>query len=139
LVSHYLLDITAAAHKAQHERPFTIGYDIYPLELVSDVLEWVPLAIPFGIAFYLSLRLIAYLNARRPDPQPSGTSISPYETLGLEEGAGREEVENAWAQLSRKNHPDVVAHLDPVIQQMVKERFQTLGEAYQELTSEMRT
>ena len=90
MVFRYLLDITAAAQKATDERPLDIGGGVNPLEYVRFALEGMMTVLPFAIFFYLSLRLINYLNASRPDPQPSGTPISPYAALGLAEGAGRD-------------------------------------------------
>ena len=50
-----------------------------------------------------------------------------YKTLGVERGAGEEEVKKAYRKLARKYHPDVSK------EQNAKEKFQEVSEAYETL------
>jgi len=50
-----------------------------------------------------------------------------YKTLGVERGAGDEEIKKAYRKLARKYHPDVSKEAN------AKEKFQEVSEAYETL------
>src|SRR5262245_7123525 len=50
-----------------------------------------------------------------------------YKILGVERGAGDDEIKKAYRKLARKYHPDVSKEAD------AKERFQEVSEAYETL------
>jgi preprotein translocase subunit Sec63 len=89
-----------------------------------------------AVALFLLIRVMSRIMKGKTALHRTRSDRSPYETLGVKEGACREDVEKAWKQLCRDNHPDKVAHLDPKIQDMVNRRFQSINEAYQELTDD---
>ncbi len=71
--------------------------------------------------------------ARRPPPRPpraSGPAASEsfYEVLGVERGAGPDELKRAYRRLARQLHPDV----NPSVE--AAERFKKVTEAYDVLS-----
>lgn len=51
-------------------------------------------------------------------------------TLGLSEGASREEVQSAYRQQAMKHHPDRYAQHGEAVQRQQKERFQNVQQAH---------
>jgi hypothetical protein len=64
--------------------------------------------------------------------QPS--KVTPYEILGVQPGASREEIKAAYRTAMLKNHPDKVAHLDPVLQELAAKRSQDITAAFSSLS-----
>ena len=59
-----------------------------------------------------------------------------WEVLGIDRGAGVDEIKNAYRQLSLANHPDRVANLGPEFVKVAEEKFKAIQEAYQEIRRE---
>lgn len=59
----------------------------------------------------------------------------PYEVLGIDRTASREDIRKAYRRLVNKYHPDKVVHLGEEFQALAEEKFKEIQEAYQELTS----
>lgn len=57
-----------------------------------------------------------------------------YQTLGLPDGAGLEEVKGAYRKKMREHHPDRFAH-DPAAEARAHEQAQRINHAYAELTA----
>ncbi len=55
--------------------------------------------------------------------------------LGLEPGAGADEIKQAWRRLSMENHPDRVTHLGEEFRRVAEERMRRINAAYDELKS----
>jgi hypothetical protein len=65
---------------------------------------------------------------------PSGSFRTEkwYEILGVSASATRDEVETAWRDKIRMNHPDLVARLDPSFRALAEERTKRLNAAREE-------
>lgn len=61
-------------------------------------------------------------------------SKDPYEILGVKPGAGMEEIRNAYRQAVKTYHPDKVSHLGPEFQELAKQKFVEIQNAYEKLT-----
>lgn len=60
-----------------------------------------------------------------------------YNSLGLEQSASIEEVKKAYRELSRKYHPDKVAHLGKEIARVSAEKMKEINEAYNYLKQKL--
>lgn len=65
--------------------------------------------------------------------QNSGTR-DPYAVLGLSPGASRQEIHEAYRRLVHQYHPDKVSHLGEEFQELARQRFIEIQEAYEILT-----
>ena len=59
-----------------------------------------------------------------------------YEALGLKAGADQNEIKQAYRNLAKKYHPDLVQHLGADVQKAAAEKFQNLQEAYDAIREE---
>lgn len=66
-------------------------------------------------------------------PPPPEMEEDPYSILGVPHGASQDEIVQAYRQKMLKNHPDKVAHLDPVFSRLANERAITLQRAFEAL------
>ena len=72
-------------------------------------------------------------GGRRFRSAPNGTEESPYDVLGVSQGASREEIKSAYKRLVAQYHPDKVQHLGPEFQKLAHEKFVAVQEAYEKL------
>ncbi len=72
-------------------------------------------------------------GAQGPGSRGSGRVKDPYAVLGLEKGAGREEIQAAYREAVQKYHPDKVSHLGDEFQQLAKQKFVEIQDAYDQL------
>ena len=78
-------------------------------------------------------------RASGAEQQREKVSVScPFTVLGLKRGASRAEVQNAYRERIKLNHPDRVSELDPEIQAFATERAKLITNAYQEALRGMR-
>jgi DnaJ-like protein/uncharacterized protein DUF1232 len=68
-------------------------------------------------------------------PGPKIDAQDPYTVLGIKPGASREEIRNAYRDLSKKYHPDRVNHLGPEFRDLAHEKFIAIKKAYERLTT----
>lgn len=72
--------------------------------------------------------------------QYSGTQSSkagkkdPYAVLGLSPKASKQEIHDAYRRLAHQYHPDKVSHLGQEFQELARQRFLEIQEAYDILT-----
>lgn len=66
--------------------------------------------------------------------QAASAPRTPYEVLGLAEGASLEEVKAAYKTLAKQYHPDRVASLGPEFRELAEQRMKDINAAYAELT-----
>ena len=73
--------------------------------------------------------------AEEPPPAPPPSDVASlldhYRTLGLPLTATADDLATAFRSLSRKCHPDKVAHLDEEFQQLAERKFRRLRRAYE--------
>ena len=75
-------------------------------------------------------------EGRSTDQSAEGPKIvtqDPYTVLGIQPGASREEIRNAYRNLSKKYHPDRVNHLGPEFRDLAHEKFIDIKKAYEAL------
>lgn len=74
---------------------------------------------------------------KRPPPpsRPASTRKSPYEVLGLKEGATIEVVTSAYRKQAQMNHPDRVANMAVEFRELAEKRMKEINAAYHELRS----
>ena len=60
----------------------------------------------------------------------------PYEVLGIDRNASRDEIKRAYRELAKKYHPDRVAHLGKEHQDGAEEKFRQVQQAYEQLQKE---
>ena len=115
------------------------------LELVYQVLytkTTVPeneLKVARYIAAYLDISAYEQrtVEAKYRYKQQYGTTAAPqemsgqhYATLGLEKGAGADEVKKAYRKLSMQYHPDKVAHLGDEFRAIAEGKMKEINAAY---------
>lgn len=54
----------------------------------------------------------------------------PYEILGIHPGASKQEIQAAHRKLVQQYHPDKVAHLGQEFQDLAREKFVEIQDAY---------
>ena len=122
-------------------------YLLNPYDLIPDFaigVGWLDDLAVAGLVLWWASRLRrAYQTGRRYSHQPGGERRSaegkasvhedPYETLGVEPGASKEEVKAAYKKLAAQYHPDKVQHLGEEFQKLAHEKFVAIQKAYDEL------
>lgn len=63
-------------------------------------------------------------------------STRNYKIFGLSNSASKGEVESAYRNLSKKYHPDKVAHLGEEFTRLAHDKFQVINKAYNEIKKE---
>jgi len=98
-------------------------------------------ALVFGAAIYLLWRATSkWLDA--PEPKRPSRRVeagpSPWEILGVGEGADRAAVKAAYQRKIREYHPDRVADMAPELQRLAEERTKQINAAYETIEAEWR-
>lgn len=57
----------------------------------------------------------------------------PYEVLGIQRGASKDEIKAAYRKLAKQYHPDM--HVDNPLKELAQEKFIEVQEAYDKLTN----
>jgi DnaJ-class molecular chaperone len=65
----------------------------------------------------------------------AGTGKDPYEILDVSRNATPEEIKSAYRKKAQRYHPDRVEHLGDEFQQLAKQKFQEIQEAYEILSN----
>ena len=66
--------------------------------------------------------------------QQTAGKKDPYAVLGLSPGASSQEIHEAYRRLAHQYHPDKVSHLGEEFQELARQRFLEIQEAYEALT-----
>jgi hypothetical protein len=68
-----------------------------------------------------------------PKEEAGASQVEPwYEALGISPNASAREINAAWREKMRKNHPDRVAELDPEFQALAEDKSKRLNSAREE-------
>ena len=59
----------------------------------------------------------------------------PYQILGVSRSASQQEIKSAFRKQAQRYHPDRVSHLGEEFQQLAKEKFQEIQQAYEILSN----
>ena len=62
------------------------------------------------------------------------TEKDPYQILGVSRNASQQEIKSAFRKQAQRYHPDRVSHLGEEFQQLAKEKFQKIQQAYEILS-----
>lgn len=60
-----------------------------------------------------------------------GMMKNPYEVLGVQQGASKDEIKKAYRQLAKQYHPD--RYVDNPLSELAAEKFREIQEAYDQL------
>ena len=128
-------------------------YALLPLDLIPDLiagLGWLDDLFLLGLIWYWFFRQPQSsprpgptdrdsgeagrrTSSSRPADRPGAAVDDPYAVLGVEPGAGQEEVRAAYRRLAAQYHPDKVAHLGEDFQRLAEQKFKTIQAAYEVL------
>ena len=87
--------------------------------------------LPGGYGQYRSRSYGGSQQERPASAQETGKD--PYEILGVPRNASQQEIKSAFRKQAQRYHPDRVSHLGEEFQQLAKEKFQEIQEAYEML------
>lgn len=139
--------MTASASLDQLLADFKSGFAYEPrlilLELIYQVIYSKPdviheeIRVAEKIAVFLEINVYqhqAIHNKYRGGAQTAAASEERYYSiLGLQSGAGADEIKKAYRKLSMQYHPDKVGHLGEEFRQVAEEKMKELNEAYNHL------
>ena len=124
-------------------------YLISPIDLLPDFILGIGWLDDLALAGFV-LYYLFYMKKRR-EPSPSGARFredprsnqkqegaprpSPYQVLGVDRNATKEEIKTAYRRLAGQYHPDRVSHLGEEFRVLAEQKFKEIQEAYQELSS----
>jgi uncharacterized membrane protein YkvA (DUF1232 family) len=122
-------------------------YLINPYDLVPDFAVgpgWIDDFAVLGLAFWWASRLRRAYRARSTGassgreqtapPEHEDAESNPYDTLGIQPGASKEEIRAAYKKLAAQYHPDKVQHLGEEFQELAHKKFVAIQKAYDALT-----
>jgi hypothetical protein len=69
----------------------------------------------------------------RAKPRPPLKTETPYEILGIEPTASKDEISRAYRSMAKKYHPDTVANLAPEFRELAEQRMKAINAAYDQL------
>jgi hypothetical protein len=122
-------------------------YLINPFDLVSDFAVgpgWVDDLVVFILAYWWASRLRKAHQARtagasssrreqKTSPEHEDAETDPYQILGVQPGASKEEIKGAYKKLAAQYHPDKVQHLGKEFQELAHKKFVAIQKAYDTL------
>ena len=128
---------------ADFKSGFTYEPRLILLELIYQVIYSKPdvtreeITVAEKIAVFLEINVYqhqAIHNKYRGGAQTAAASEERYYSiLGLQSGAGADEIKKAYRKLSMQYHPDKVGHLGEEFRQVAEEKMKELNEAYNHL------
>ncbi len=129
---------------------FGIAYFISPLDIIPDFiipyLGWLDDTFIVGIILYLLRynKLPSFQNFSRlyytfknnsgsfsqKENQSAEINNDPYEILGINRDATKDEIQKAYKHKAKQYHPDKVSHLGEELQKVANEKFLEIQKAY---------
>jgi hypothetical protein len=79
-----------------------------------------------------------YQEQPRTKPRRTIKTQTPYEILGIEPTASKEEITRAYRDMAKKYHPDTVANLAPEFRELAEQRMKAINAAYDQLNGNSR-
>ena len=118
-----------------------LAYILFPLDLIPDLI---PILGRFDDVLALVVTAILLYRRKARDararsqsggsvPPPAALSLEPHQVLGVERGAGPEEIRRAYRELLAQYHPDKVAHLGPELRETAHRKTLEIRKAYETL------
>ncbi len=128
-------------------------YFIWPYDVLPDFAVgpgWLDDLIVLGLAWWLASRLKKAYHApggsgtrqgnrrqtsdtgSRAEPDPY-EDADPHKILGIEKGASKKDITNAYKRLAAQYHPDKVQHLGKEFQELAHKKFVAIQRAYDAL------
>ena len=121
-------------------------YLINPYDLVPDFAVgpgWIDDFAVLGLAFWWASRIRRAYQARsggassagpeKTTPPEEEAESDPYQVLGIQPGASKEEIRAAYKKLASQYHPDKVPHLGKEFQDLAHKTFVAIQKAYDAL------
>lgn len=122
-------------------------YFINPYDVVPDFLlgpGWLDDLAVFGLVLWWVSRLkrayqasstsSAYAEKEQAAPgRQEAPEEDPYQILGVQRGASRQEIKAAYKSLAGQYHPDKVQHLGKEFQELAHNKFVAIQKAYDAL------
>ena len=129
--------------------PLLLGllYLVSPIDAIPDSfvgLGWADDLVLLLLAYWFIKRVLpggygqyrsrSYGGSQQERPASAQeTGKDPYEILGVPRNASQQEIKSAFRKQAQRYHPDRVSHLGEEFQQLAKEKFQEIQEAYEML------
>lgn len=79
-----------------------------------------------------------YHEQPKANPRPTIKTQTPYEILGIEPTASKEEITRAYRTMAKKYHPDTVADMAPEFRELAEQRMKAINAAYDQLNGNSR-
>ena len=131
--------------------PLLLGvlYLVSPIDAIPDTLlgfGWTDDIVVLLLAYWFFKRVLpggyrqtgSYHSGRpgQGESEPgAGAGKDPYEILDVSRNATPEEIKSAYRKKAQRYHPDRVVHLGDEFQQLAKQKFQEIQEAYEILSN----
>ncbi|NOY68713.1 MAG: DnaJ domain-containing protein [Deltaproteobacteria bacterium] len=136
---------------------FVLGlvYIVSPVDLIPDgfpVIGWIDdIFVGWVLGYYLAhgrlpvfvSRFLSGLTGKRPvsgeksdatgRQEDTISQDDPYAVLGVLPGASADEIRKAYQEMVQQYHPDKVSHLGREFQELAREKFIRIQEAYEKL------
>lgn len=115
-------------------------YIAWPVDLAPDLLPglgWLDDLIVLGVVLWFLLGMQQVPRGASPGWQPEQgretESPDPYTILGVDRGAGPDEIRTAYRRMVAQYHPDKVSHLGKEFQEMAHQKLIAIQQAYEML------
>ena len=129
---------------------FGIAYFLSPIDIIPDFiipyLGWLDDTFIIGVLIYLIRygklpnfkNISRVFNAFKKNPDnftindqgSSKSNKNPYEILGINKNATKDEIQKAYKDKAKQYHPDKVSHLGEELQKIANEKFLEIQKDY---------
>ena len=93
-----------------------------------------------GLKFGLSNDLIKniksqFIKSETKSKEYDQITVESLNVLGLKPGSSKDQIKTAYRKLAKEFHPDKLSGMSQGIQDLAKEKFQMIQQAYEELNT----